>query len=272
MRLTNFKQIRYGKDDEELDENARKDIIYRVFLGDRQVWEKAEDEIEDLSANNKIVTTWNIVDDFNLANTTEVTAITGEIDWGDYSSEDWRSGNGGYFHQYVTEGNYNITLNCKNSLTNSSIGQIKEINHYSLGAPTNTLIGVTLSLVPFSEHLLNDDTKGVFEDRTTIVTVKIPKGIIRIPQRLFYNTSFEELNFPEQNDTLTIGNYALVSNELKKVYSYNNDLVIGTKGLGYNTDGTFMTDVDYYCNENSSLYNYVINLTALERIHPLPES
>ena len=272
MRLTDFGQISYGKESNDIPDTLRKDIIYRAFLGDRQVWEKTVDNREDTSASYNIITEWHIVNDFVLDKVTDVTSITGFINWGDNDEDDWRSGNVGYFHHYVTEGKYKITLKCKNYLPAAKIAQIVEANHYSTGDLRNELIGVTLSLMPFADYRL-DTNKGVFEDVTTITNITIPIGITRIPPRLFCNTSFEELYFPKQDDSLVIEDYAFVSNNVKKITVPKNVTSIGTRALGYTTGGGVVADLSYYCYAGSVGYDYAKNVLNLpdEQIHIISE-
>lgn len=255
MRLDNFGTIGYGKEDEEeIDELERTDIIYRVFLGDRQVWEKVEEE-EDTSvkASKKIITTWKIVKEFNLANVTAATSITGTIDWGDNDTDNWRSGNN-YYHSYVTEGIYNITLNCKSFLENATIGQIRESTNHGYLEFENTLIGVTMGLIPFNEHLLGYENLGVFENITTIKEVIVPKGIKEVPKRLFYNTSFEELELPSGLEK--IGDYAFVSNKVKTIKVPSSVSNFGVHCLGYNTDGDIVNDLSFKCSRGSAADAY----------------
>ena len=273
MRLTDFGRIAYGKEDSDTPETQRKDIIYRAFLGDRQVWEKTIEDDDNTNASYNVITDWKIVNDFSLAKVTDVTSITGFVNWGDNDEDDWRSGNANYFHHYVTEGNYKITIKCKNYLPAAKIAQIAETAHYTYGDPRNELIGVTMSLMPFADFRLGTNNKGVFEDIITITRVTIPIGITRVPPRLFYNTSFTELSFPEQEDDLVIGDYAFVSNEVEKIIISKNVTTIGTHALGFGTNGSVVSGLNVYCHANSAGYDYAVNVLELpeEQIHILAE-
>ena len=197
MRLSNCKQVFYGKEDPDAEMMERKDIIYQIFLGDRQVWERTSDEGTE-KASNKITTTWRITNDLTLKSLTESTIITGKVNWGDSSVDNWRSGEFN-IHYYVDSGLYDITFDCEliKELPYGQVAAISRIEEYNPGGTsTNELIGVTLGKVPFASHRLDDDSKGVFEDVLTIESIVVPQGVTKIPQRLFYNTSFEEIVIP----------------------------------------------------------------------------
>ena len=260
MRLTEFGQIALGKEEPLALESERKDIIHRVFLGDRQVWERTVFDIPAGTASFDIVTTWDIKTDFLLDRCTDVTSIVGLINWGDSDEDDWRSGNANYYHHYDTEGEYNISLNCKGFIENASIAQIKEVNHYTSGEVRNELIGVTLSLMPFSNHKLGYNNRGVFEDVLTIRRVTIPMGIEAVPDRLFFNTSFQTLNFPEQENNIIIGNNSFASNVLEEIV-VNGDIEVSgkEKPLGFTTSGSPKSDIVFKCKHNTNAAAYAIN-------------
>ena len=261
MRLSDYRQIFYGKEDPEKEDLERKDIVYQVYLGDRQVWERTSDEDTTL-ASNKITTTWYIAKDLTLKNVTDATTMTGTLDWGDGSIDDWRSGEY-YTHYYTMEGEYNITFDCTAQKSNASAAQIAEYGAQSGGA--NKLIGVTLSKIPFSDHVLGDVSKGVFEDVTTIEAITVPSGVIYIPPRLFYNTSFETLTIPaafdeEENELeITVGANAFVSDSAQRIRIESKSMVIGNNAFGYDTEGNIVEDLVFECYANSPAYTYAIN-------------
>lgn len=261
MRLSDFEQIAYGKEEDDKDELSRKDIIYRIFLGDRQVWERTTDFNPSKTLSNKIITTWNIKTDFVLANVTDVSVITGLIEWSDEDTENWRSGESGYYHKFIPEGEYNITLNCQSFKSDAAIGQIKEVNHYGSSNNRNELIGVTFGKVPFADWRLGtrEMPEGVFENITTIKEITIPNGVERIPPRIFYNTSFTELIVPESVNR--IEDYAFVSSKDISVYIMGKespDSCFGTKCI--NSSGI----VKFYCDEsNTSAIAYANSIGAI---------
>ena len=64
MRISNSKYIYWGKEDASEEDASRQDIIHRIYLGDRQVWEKPEEDITEITdLSNSITTTWKIVKD-----------------------------------------------------------------------------------------------------------------------------------------------------------------------------------------------------------------
>lgn len=255
MRLSNFERIKYGKEDDGVvDEYSRQDIIYRVFLGDRQVWERtAEEQSESWVATNSVTTTWKIERDFTLDTVTAATSITGSISWGDNDYSTWRSGNT-ISHQYTTEGFYDITLNCTSFLPNATLGRIAERNDGGEG--NNYIVRVILGLIPFDTHRLNS-TVGVFENITTITTVIVPAGITEIPQRLFYNTSIGTLELPESLET--IGDYAFVSNNISSIKVPDTVSHFGEKCLGFGTNGRVIDNLQFFCKKDSSADIYAKN-------------
>ena len=266
MRLSDCKQVFYGKEDPDAEMMERKDIIYQIFLGDRQVWERTSDEGTE-KASNKITTTWRITNDLTLKSLTESTIIIGKVNWGDSSVDDWRSGEFN-IHYYVDSGLYDITFDCEliKELPYGQVAAISRIEEYNPGGTsTNELIGVTLGKVSFASHRLDDDSKGVFEDVLTIESIVVPQGVTKIPQRLFYNTSFEEIVIPaaigedDEELQIDIGAYAFTSNTAKKVRIESKNTVIGNYAFGYKTDGTLVNDLIYQCYENTNAYNYAIN-------------
>lgn len=266
MRLSDCKQVFYGKEDPDAEMMERKDIIYQIFLGDRQVWERTSDEGTE-KASNKITTTWRITNDLTLKSLTESTIITGKVNWGDSSVDDWRSGEFN-IHYYVDSGLYNITFDCEliKELPYGQVAAISRIEEYNPGGTsTNELIGVTLGKVPFASHKLDDDSKGVFEDILTIESIVVPQGVTKIPQRLFYNTSFEEIVIPaaigedDEELEINIGAYAFTSNVAQKIRIESKNTIIGNFAFGYKTDGTLINDLIYQCYENTNAYNYAVN-------------
>jgi len=266
MRLSECKQIFYGKEDPDAEMMERKDIIYQIFLGDRQVWERTSDEGTE-KASNKITTTWRITNDLTLKSLTDSTIITGKINWGDSSVDDWRSGEFN-IHYYVDSGLYGITFDCEliKDLPYGEVAAISRIEEYNPGGTsTNELIGVTLGKVPFASHRLDDDSKGVFEDVLTIENIVVPQGVTKIPQRLFYNTSFEEIIIPaaigedDEELQIDIGAYAFTSNVAQKIRIESKNTIIGNFAFGYKTDGTLINNLIYQCYENTNAYNYAIN-------------
>ena len=266
MRLSDCKQVFYGKEDPDAEMMERKDIIYQIFLGDRQVWERTSDEGTE-KASNKITTTWRITNDLTLKSLTESTIITGKVNWGDSSVDDWRSGEFN-IHYYVDSGLYNITFDCEliKDLPYGQVAAISRIEEYNPGGTsTNELIGVTLGKVPFAEHRLDNNSKGVFEDVLTIESIVVPQGVTQIPDRLFFNTSFEEIVIPaaigDNNEELeiNIGQYAFVSNAARKIRIESKNTVIGNYAFGYKTDGTLIDNLIYQCYENTNAYNYAID-------------
>ena len=231
MRLKDFGQIAYGKEDADAPRETRTDIIYRVFLGDRQIWERIETDDSSLTASDKVVFTWDIQNDFLLDRVTETTVITGQIEWGDNDADSWRSGNSNYFHSYTTEGIYNITLNCKNYLETATISQVKEINHYKNSEETrNTLIGVTLGKIPFSEPnsgKLNGN-RGVFQGISTIKEVIIPAGSAPVAKYLFKDCS-----------------------RLEDVYIYDSDIEIKEDAFPN------ISSLTFHCKANSAVYSFL---------------
>lgn len=266
MRLSECKQVFYGKEDPDAEIMERKDIIYQIFLGDRQVWERTSDEGTE-KASNKITTTWRITNDLTLKSLTDSTIITGKINWGDSSVDDWRSGEFN-IHYYVDSGLYNIIFDCEliKELPYGQVAAISRIEEYNPGGTsTNELIGVTLGKVPFAGHRLDDDSKGVFEDVLTIESIIVPQGVTKIPQRLFYNTSFEEIVIPaaigedDEELQIDIGAYAFTSNVAQKIRIESKNTVIGNYAFGYKTDGTLINNLIYQCYENTNAYNYAID-------------
>ena len=263
MRLSDCKQIFYGKEDPDAEMMERKDIIYQIFLGDRQVWERTSDEGTE-KASNKITTTWRITNDLTLKSLTESTIITGKINWGDSSVDDWRSGEFN-IHYYVDSGLYNITFDCEliKELPYGQVAAISRIEEYNPGGTsTNELIGVTLGKVPFASHRLDDDSKGVFEDVLTIESIVVPQGVTKIPQRLFYNTSFEEIVIPaaigedDEELEIKIEQYAFVSNVARKIRIESKNIVINSHAFGFDTDDHIINNLKFYCYRNTRADTY----------------
>jgi hypothetical protein len=255
--------LRFGKEDSDKDEIERRDIIYQVYLGDRQIWERSTDE-DSVVADKFLTVTWHIVKDITLKSTSEATSMVGTIDWGDNSIDNWRSGLSNT-HNYFLEGDYNINFFCKNMLDEAAIARVEEYLPYTTEYK-NELIGVTIGTLPIADHRLGDITKGVFEDITTIKNITVAVGATEVPKRAFYNTSFETLTIPaarfseeEEEKLITIGERAFVSNDVKTIRVESNRIDIGTQGLGYGTNGLVVDDLKFYCYENSPAWNYAIS-------------
>lgn len=260
MRLSNYQMLRFGKEDSDKDEIERRDIIYQVYLGDRQIWERSTDE-DSIVADKFLTVTWHIVKDITLKSTSEATSMVGTIDWGDNSIDNWRSGLSNT-HNYFLEGDYNINFFCNNMLDDAAIARVEEYSPY-VTEYKNELIGVTVGTLPIAENRLGSAIKGVFEDITTIKSIIIAVGATNVPQRAFYNTGFETLTIPaarmteeEEEKQITIGDYAFVSNDVKTIRVESNNIIIGTKGLGYGTNGLVVDGLKFYCYENSPAWNY----------------
>lgn len=231
MRLKDFGQIAYGKEDVNASRETRTDIIYRVFLGDRQIWERIETDDSFLIAGDKVIFTWDIQNDFLLDRVTETTVITGQVEWGDNDADNWRSGNSNYFHSYATDGIYNITLNCENYLKTATISQVKEINHYKNSEEThNTLIGVILGKIPFSEPNSGklNGSKGVFQGVSTIREVIIPVGSAPVAKYLFKDCRY-----------------------LENVYIYDSDIEIKEDAFPN------ISSLTFHCKANSAVYSFL---------------
>lgn len=278
MHLKDFKEIYWGKEDSEAEELTRKDIIYRGYLGDRQVWEKTKysSTFDSTKLSDTIVTTWHIVRDFHLDSLTIETNVTGSIDWGDNGViDDWRSGLK-YDHHYTFEGDYDISFICKQYRSGASIGRIREnpsvYGGYS--GPRNTLIGVSFGKVPYLDHMIGTN-HPMFEGIKTIIKVTIPDGLSSIQRRMFYGTNVRELIFPRSDTPLTIGASAFVvdvnenNNDIlegirKKIYISSTIDSIGAQALGYDTTGNVLSNVDFYYVEGSVGASYVNSLSLPE--------
>lgn len=267
MRINNFGHIYYGKEDPELEEKTRRDMIYRVFLGDRQIWVKDEEEELDIAAiSNRVPTKWYIIQDFNLNKVTEETNIFGRIDWGDNDLDDeWRSG-GSNYHHYTTEGIYEISLICEKSRKNAIIARIADMTPPTEDGYTNELIGIGFGTIPYADNRLGQEGIGVFENVTTIEEVIIPKGLKRVPPRLCYNTKIKKIIFPkyaDDDDTkLIIENYAFVSTEFKELWLSSSIGSIGYHGVGYTPNGNVPDNLKIHCVRGTVGASYANQLAA----------
>ena len=278
MHINEFKEIYWGKEGSDADDLTRKDIIYRGFLGDRQVWEKTKysKNYESSALSNTIVTTWHIVRDFYLDSLNIETSITGKIDWGDYDiTENWRSGLK-YDHHYSFEGDYDISFICENSRNGATIGRIRENPRMYSGynGPRNELIGVSFGTVPYLDHMIGTD-HPMFYGIKSIIKVTIPDGLKSIQENMFYGTNVRELIFPKSETPLIIGAGAFAVNVeenqkdilngiRKKIYISSTVSSIGVGALGCDTAGNVLPNVDFYYVENSEGAHYVNGLTLPE--------
>ena len=267
MRINNFGHIYYGKEDPELEEKTRRDIIYRIFLGDRQIWVKdEEEEIDILNISNRVPTKWYIIQDFNMNKVTDETNISGHIDWGDGDLKDeWRSGVSN-FHRYTTEGIYEISLICEKNRKNAVIARIADMTPPTEQGYVNELIGIGFGNIPYADHRLGQDNKGVFEDITTITEVTIPKGLKRVPPRLCYNTKIKKIIFPKYNEdddtTLVIGDYAFVSTDFEELWISSSVSSIGAYGVGYAPSGDVPNNLKIHCVRGTAGAAYANQLAA----------
>ena len=274
MHINEFKEIYWGKEESDADDLTRRDIIYRGFLGDRQIWEKTKynKNYESSTLSNTIVTTWHIVRDFYLDSLNIETSIIGKIDWGDYDvTENWRSGLK-YDHHYSFEGDYDISFICESSRNGATIGRIREnprmYNGYS--GPRNELIGVSFGTVPYLDHMIGTD-HPMFYGIKSIVKVTIPDGLESIQEEMFYGTNVRELIFPKSETPLTIGAGAFAVNSeengkdildglRKKIYISSSVSSIGARALGCDIAGNVLPNVDFYYVEGSVGATYVNSL------------
>ena len=283
MHINELKEIYWGKEEADADELTRKDVIYRGFLGDRQIWEKTKysKNYDSTSLSDTIVTTWHIVRDFHLDSLNIETNITGDIDWGDYDiTEDWRSGLK-YDHHYAFEGDYNISFICNKHRNGATIGRIRENPRAYAGysGPRNELIGVSFGKIPYLDHMIGTN-HPMFYGVKSITKVTIPDGLASIQANMFYGTNVRELIFPKSESKdgngeikkLTIGAGAFVVDAeenrkdilngiRKKIYISSSVSSIGAGALGCDIAGNVLPNVDFYYVEGSAGATYVNSLT-----------
>jgi hypothetical protein len=270
----NLSDIRFGKENVEVSEENRHDIIYRVILGDRIIWERQEPVKVIKNYGKNTVFTWKINKPngtFSLGNCTEVTTMTGYIDWGDGGvTEKWRSGNGGYEHYYNGIDEYNIVLKVtkdnKHFFSGAKIGRVEDFSLPDIVNDEkiyNELIAVRMGNIPFDNNRLYIENKGVLEDYISLKKLYFCKTVdnISIPNRFCYNTSITDLTIPE--NVSSVGARAIVyggsENNNETIIWVKGDTTIGEQGLGYQVSGNLINNLKICCKPNSPAAIYASN-------------
>lgn len=257
MRLSDTKYIYFGKETGE--RYSRHDIIYHVFLGDREVWTKQDDE-EEIALKlpyreNSIGLIWEVAVTTNNTNATlslhkmtDATTIVGTVEWGDGTIEKWRSGQT-MEHTYSSNGLYLMWLNREAALFDARIGRIEKRVDSAV-----KLVGVVLGGLKLRSKRYNDEDRPNDEDKRTIfqgsdvTNVYVPYGVTEIPDRLFYNCPLHSIVFGEgerettSEESIVIGEEAFVASDsgeytISEITMYNKFDTIKDRAIGYKING-----------------------------------
>lgn len=271
-------KVNFGKENEELSEDIRHDIIHRIYLGDREIWEKTKPTTVVKNYGTNTVMTWKINKtngEFIFGNCTEVTTMTGSIDWGDGAkTNNWRSGNGGYTHYFNSLGEHDIVLRIseENYYKGGKIGAIKDFSlPETVDGQTvkNELIAIRLGKIPFDNHRLYENDKGVLEEYTSLKKIYFCKSEdfqITIPPKFCYKTGITDIVI--QDNVIGVGAQAIVytgDSEDATIW-IKDDCGIGEQGLGckisYNTIRPF-NNLVFYCKPDTNAEDYAIHQLGL---------
>lgn len=301
MRLEKIPRIRFGRESKKIAKNLRKDIIYKVYLGDRQIWKKRKTDEEEKTKkkkpriDSKLRMKWFIYDYLVLANVTSATSIVGTIDWGDGTVEDWESGYNCY-HKYAVSGIYDVTIDCSKHLKRATIGQISSIDKANVSLNYQSYLKeIGFCEVPYLNYKLAEAIFGevptyhMFEaipgtNTDKLESVQMLLGVQDVPVKMFYGTSLK--NIVISGSVETLGQDCFVRKyidaplfiRLEKDDQEDNTLTFGqlaNSGIGYqvqNNTKSIIPNITVQCPEEwTSIINYLTTVLGANVITYLEE-